>query len=820
VSFLSRAYEIRSHPNIAFNIGRAYEEAGQLGRAVRAYRRYLRAKPADAEAVRARIRRLEAERAAARAKRAQAEREERDREAAEAREGRRRGRGRDARRPPSPAPPPPPTLSDEQLARLADAVVARLEASEALRAPARPPSPSPSPSPSAPPAATRTATAAPPPSAGAVELEAKGGEQYEDVVVTASRRAQSPLEAPNAVTILTEEDIRLSGARTLPDLLRRVPGMDVMAMSYSDYNVAVRGFNRRIANKVLVLIDNRTVYVDFLGGTSWRTLPIELQDIERIEVVRGPGSAVYGAYAYTGIINIITKRPEDLQGAVAQAAGGNGEVVEGSFQYGERLGRLGIRFSGGYQRGEKYEIDFDASRPDVSTRLEAPERSLELARANALLEYHLPTEAPSYIYLGGGIVDAEQELFGVANLRNLHVSGPEGHLRAGFESERLTIRSFWSRVDKNTRSQSFPTGLTDLPTRVVNDVFSFEPIFRPKLELGGTHRLVLGAEYRFKAIEWSWIDGPRTENHFAAYFQDEWTIDPAFRVVASGRLDLHPLIGPLGSPRVAFILSPADGQALRLSVGTAFRVPTMAETYLDLSSPVPTSPGTAVTLVGGGEDLDPEGIATVDLGYRIETDFGNAEAVGYLNRVTNLIVRSPLEPTGAGARTLEDIDAIEVARSLYVNERRAFLAVGAELAARLFPVDGLDVGGSYAFQYIFDEDTGARFTDSPMHKATLWTQLRTALGLDLGISAHFVSDQLWVEPDFDPTSPTGFDADPLPLDASFTLLARVGYRLFEDRLEVAVSGFNLLDVGSSRHREHPFANRLEARVLGSVTGRF
>ncbi|MEL6184038.1 MAG: TonB-dependent receptor [Myxococcota bacterium] len=328
-----------------------------------------------------------------------------------------------------------------------------------------------------------------------------------------------------------------------------------------------------------------------------------------------------------------------------------------------------------------------------------------------------------------------------------------------------------------------------------------------------------GAEYRFKSLEWDAIRQDETENHFAAYFQDNWRFGKRFAAVVSARLDLHPLIGPLGSPRLAFIFNPGERQAIRLSVGTAFRVPTMAETYLSLAANVPSSPGTAVTLVGR-EELDPEGIATIDLGYRLESDVGNFELVGWFNRVTNLIVRTPLESTGADARFIPRLNAVEVARSFYVNEARVFLGVGGEVAGRIYPVDGLDLGGSYAFQYIFDESTGERFTDSPLHKASLWGQLRTSIGLDLGVSVNYVSDQDWVEPDFDPTSPTGFDTEPFPLDANVTMLARVGYRLLEDRLELAVSGFNLLDVGDARHREHPFANRLEARVLGSVTGRF
>ena len=138
----------------------------------------------------------------------------------------------------------------------------------------------------------------------------------------------------------------------------------------------------------------------------------------------------------------------------------------------------------------------------------------------------------------------------------------------------------------------------------------------------------------------------------------------------------------------------------------------------------------------------------------------------------------------------------------------------------MYPVDGVDFGASYTLQYIFDEDSGDRFTDSPVHKINVWGYLRTRWGLDLGASAHFVSSQDWVEPEYDPADPTGFNTEPLAVDESVVLIARAGYRLFDDRLELAVSGVNLLDIGSLRHREHPFGNRLEARVIGSLTARF
>ena len=144
---------------------------------------------------------------------------------------------------------------------------------------------------------------------GLPEGALKTEEVFEETVVTASKTAQSPLDAPNSTSIITEQDIRLSGITKIPELLRRLAGVDIMETTGSQTEVSLRGFNQRLSNKVLVLVNGRSVYVDLLGATLWTTLSIGVEDIERIEVVRGPGSALYGADAFNGVINIITKTP-------------------------------------------------------------------------------------------------------------------------------------------------------------------------------------------------------------------------------------------------------------------------------------------------------------------------------------------------------------------------------------------------------------------------------------------------------------------------------------------------------------------------------
>ncbi len=828
-ALLERAYAVRPHANILYNMARAYEEAGQLRRALKRYRRYLKASPKDTKEVRGRILSLKKTL------------KKRDTPKTRVASGRPKRSGSVSRDEPQRS-EPSILLDDTWVARIAEAMVERLKTEGVVSGPEplatlkepsdrkkRPLSgeggldegsevpPGLQPPVKAPKGLTSTDLSMAPVAVG-LGLGAKTSEAYEEVVVTASRRAQSPLDAPNAVTILTDEDIRLSGVQSIPDLLRRVPGMDVMAMSYSDHNVSMRGFNRRIANKILVLIDGRTAYRDFLGVVTWHALTIDLMDIDRIEVVRGPGSAIYGAYAYTGIVNIITKRPDQIGGSVGRIQGGNGKSLSASYQYGKRSGPLGVRASVGYTRGDKFELEFDPARVDYTTDSKNPNRSIEHIRADVTTEYDLRSDG-GVLFLGGGLRSGTVELYGVAALRNQETDGRDFNLRGGYRGKLFSLLGFWNVVRSDSTPQFFRTGLDDLGSTVHADLVGVEAVLTPEFRLLGEHALTMGAQYRFKFINWDYLDDTHSEDHIAVFFQDSWVLSKSWSVIASGRLDLHPIIGPLASPRVALIYKPTPVQAIRLSFGTAFREPTLAETYLDLSASTDVA-SVAVTLKGGQEDLEPENIVTVDLGYRLQTEFGEFEAVGYMNRISNLITRSPLRIAGTEEPFREQTRNFVGAVSLYENESRKFLALGSELSTRLYPLDGIDLGASYAFQYIFDASTGDRFTDSPLHKVTLWGQLRTELGIDASLSFHYVSSQNWVEPSFDPNDPSGFNTDPLLVDDSLVIIGRIAYRLFEDRLELALSGTNLLDFGEHRHREHPFANHVEARVTGSMTARF
>jgi outer membrane receptor protein involved in Fe transport len=168
--------------------------------------------------------------------------------------------------------------------------------------------------------------------------------QLEDLmnikVTSVSKKEQTLSRTAAAVFVITPEDIRRSGATSIPDLLRMAPGVDVQQIDANSWAISIRGFNSRYSNKLLVLVDGRTVYTPSFSGVFWEHLEMPLENIERIEVIRGPGATVWGANAVNGVISILTKSSKDTQGGLITAGGGS-QSADGVAQYGGTAGSAG-----------------------------------------------------------------------------------------------------------------------------------------------------------------------------------------------------------------------------------------------------------------------------------------------------------------------------------------------------------------------------------------------------------------------------------------------------------------------------------------------
>ncbi|HEY4208145.1 MAG TPA: TonB-dependent receptor plug domain-containing protein, partial [Puia sp.] len=172
-------------------------------------------------------------------------------------------------------------------------------------------------------------------------------------VVSVSKHPEKLDEAASAIQVITQNDIRRSGAKTLPEALRLAPNLQVAQVNSSQWAISARGFNNVLANKLLVLIDGRTVYTPLYAGVFWDVQNLPLEDIDRIEVISGPGGTLWGANAVNGVINIITKSSKNTKGLFAEAATGTAFPVLGTLRYGGQFSdRLSYRVYGtGFRLG-------------------------------------------------------------------------------------------------------------------------------------------------------------------------------------------------------------------------------------------------------------------------------------------------------------------------------------------------------------------------------------------------------------------------------------------------------------------------------------
>lgn len=734
---------------------------------------------------------------------------------------------------PTPAPQPPiatvgPTTEElDQLQGLASQLQALTEALQqrAAQAPVAVAEPQPEvPEPPEPPQGPETPQA---PTAALPEVE--GGfldQAYERIVITASRVGQEPLDSPSTVTVLTADDIRLSGAVNVPDLLRRVVGVDVMSLSAGQPDVSIRGFNNKLNNKVLVLIDGRSTYLDFIGATLWETSPIQLEEIERIEVIRGPGSAVYGANAVTGVINIITRTPGD-GGQVVRVDVGSPGLVRSSAVASGRSGNTTYRLSAGHQRHGRWAQEHaPGTDPPIQTFFEDDHLALRTLKLNGRIDHTLSEDVA--ISLAAGMSDTQEEFYNFGALPNFALELDHHYLRSDLFLPGLHLRAFWNASSGSTGPWSRPEAQRDssLDGEFDNDVIDLELEAPLEFETGSVaHTLNLGGGYRFKGIRFSYLEGgfeqPWIENHFKGFLNEQIAVG-RFGAVASLRADLHPLI-PITqtiSPRGALLFRIFDKTSVRASAGSAYRAPNGIESYMRFPLPTPTD-GVYIEDFGN-RDLRPERINSLELGVHDESTFlHTADLAIYVNQVTDLIALDDV--TTAINPFNPQINGIEIGETGWINLASAYTGVGVEADLELYPTDGLDVFANANLMQVIENTGEARILDHSASNLKIngGFSYRTPLRTDLSLAGHYLSAQEWRLRQFDPQT-LQIVQDPTPIRARLLLSARVGVRPLPDQdLEIAGTLWNITELLSGDgFLEHPEGQPVIGRAYVTLSYRF
>jgi iron complex outermembrane receptor protein len=793
---LQRAYEILPHPNVLFNIARAYAEAGDLDNAILHYRKYLDTNPKDRDEVLQIVANLES-----RLRRQQA--------AAQAAQQ---------------------SSGQQQPATGVAAQTTPTTTQTPVGSAGVTPSTVPQ---------TGMGTPGPDQTTPQPRLDASGvktEDVFAETVVTASRGAQSPLEAPNSTSIITEQDIRLSGITKIPELLRRFAGLDIMQITGAQTEVGIRGFNQRLSNRVLVLVNGRSVYVDLLGATLWPALSVGVEDIERIEVVRGPGSALYGADAFNGVINIITKAPGEGTSGI-NVGYGDHDTTHGSLWATGRDRDFAWRAAAGYDYLPRWSRDVSNTRRDLRLGVDDQNASQRTVRMDLRGTQQIGKDV--VVGIGGGLVRGDFETLGIGPLNNIainewHTSDVTVYVNAPY----IQARAFWNRFSGAPRLNSNYIGQSMFASpRAAQNVIDGEVQFVNQFETGKgiRHDLHLGVSYRYKDVEWSYNRGFRVEHHRAAFFHDEIKLGERFAIIGDYRLDYVPYLQKvIQSPRGSVLFHPTKESTLRAVVATAFRKPTFLESYVDFPFQLPQAG--AVFQVQGERDDDPrykvqqEKVFTAELGYlNQESDYFVVDSAVYFNQVSDLIqISAPRQLLvsdipGGLAQPRPEFALYPVLYGGFDNQCQRYNLYGGEVGVRTFPTEGLDLYANYTLNKVVQDNSRCPSPQevvvdqrTPMHKVNLGVQVRTRPGIDGEVDFHYVSSQTWAEQVADIQDQTveyrGFAVD------AYTLLnARVGYRFLRNQADVSVMSYNLL---GTEHRQHPFGQLVGRRVMAFFTYRF
>jgi iron complex outermembrane recepter protein len=454
-------------------------------------------------------------------------------------------------------------------------------------------------------------------------------------VTTPGRTHQRYLMSPAAVHVLSGEEIRRSGARTLPDLLRLVPGMQVARLNANQWAVSARGFNGRFANELLVMIDGRTVYTPLFSGVFWEVQDPLFEDIDRIEVVRGPGGAMWGANAVNGVINIITKSSARTQGGYAEGGFGTLEQGFGAFRYGGRLSDgLTYRYHGKYSNRETGPGGHDDWRlGSMGARVDwTPKNGDDLMTFDAgYYEGDLGQRltAPTLVTPFEQIVDEDIETNGA-------------HFRWAWEHElsRTGVMKWQVYFDRTERSS------VTLDDR--RDTFDLEG--QHQFEAWDRHEIVWGGGYRLShqdtrgSFEVS-LEPPTTEFHlFNAFIKDQITLlEDRWWLSLGTKLEHHDHIGFNYQPSLRTLYALDGRNRIWGSIQKAVRTPSTIERTGRVNDFVTAGP-TVVALMGSPKMIS-ENLIAYELGYRAEpTEALSLDTAFFYNDYDNLLTLEPSTP--------------------------------------------------------------------------------------------------------------------------------------------------------------------------------
>ena len=423
---------------------------------------------------------------------------------------------------------------------------------------------------------------------------AQGLGYKETVVVSASKTEQQLVDAPATISVIGPRALSVSPSNNYADLLRSVPGVNITQISARDINITSRGATSSLATSQLAVVDGRSLYQDFFGFTMFDFMPSNLDEIKRIEVIRGPASAVWGANALNGVINVITKTPREMAGSsitigvgsFGREVGGNG-ADNGSLFYVQGThaqavnDRVAYKISAGVYDSDAFARPIGNVPNGGATPYPAyTNTGTRQPKFDVRLDYDFP-DAQRRLQFSGGLAGTDGIMHTGLGPFDIDRGTKLGYWKANFTRGAFKLQAFMNMLNGTARN------LVSLDERGLNlglefDTRTFDVEAGDTRLIASKHVLTYGGNLRFNHFDLTIAPDEDSRTEGGAYLQDEFLISEYLRLVAGARVDKFSSIDdPVFSPRVAAVIKPRSDQSVRVSYNRAFRAPSMINNNLE-----------------------------------------------------------------------------------------------------------------------------------------------------------------------------------------------------------------------------------------------
>ena len=623
-------------------------------------------------------------------------------------------------------------------------------------------------------------------------------------VTSASKKPQKLANSATAIYVITQEDIRRSGVTSIPEALRMAPGVEVTRLNNSNWGISIRGFNGRFANKLLVLIDGRSVYTPLFSGVYWDEQDTMLEDIERIEVIRGSGATLWGANAVNGVINIITRNSADTQGCLMAMGTGSQERAFSDLRYGSKLGeKINYRIYGKYFDRNTLSADTHDAADSWNSRRGGFRVDGQLA-----LNDTFTFQGDIYNTDTGNTIEYSnfQPPYEYTMEDSTAMKG--GNLLFRWQrhsaASDLELQTYYDRTDRD-----------EFMLHEKRDTFDFN--FQHRFQAGDFQEIIWGAGYRFSRDNMRGSFNAKAQNSYhrsddlySCFLQDELALVPEkLTLILGSKFEHNNYTGYEVQPNGRILWSPNNNHTFWAAVSRAVRTPSRAEHDSEINSIA--APNTAnnpypfpvVVNIVSSDDFDSEEMTSYELGYRflglesLSLDFA-AFYSDYDNLRTFRLTDSHLE---AGHLLNTFIFDNEMDGTVY----------GGEVVINWQPLAWWNLVGIYSYQYmaldLTDDNVAKGYTAgaNPHHQASLRSRFDLPENFELDLRFRYVDDL--------PEKQT---------DSYISMDMRIGWQPFID-FHLDLVGQNLLDNEHFECKEGSeglFSTEIERSVYLKATWEF